>query len=87
MLAKDRDYKIFKEGDEVFTEKENWKLITPNKRYVVINCYKPPGMVDTTNIKVIQLVNDGGFVSEYASYQFEKTNSQIREDKLKEILN
>jgi hypothetical protein len=31
-------------------------------------------------------MTDGGYQSEYASYQFQKTNKQLREDKIKLIL-
>ena len=39
----------------------------------------------TIDIWVITLVTDDGYESEYASYQFQKTKKQLREDKLKEI--
>jgi hypothetical protein len=40
----------------------------------------------TVDIWVITLVTDGGYQSEYASYKFQKTDRQLREDKLKTIL-
>jgi hypothetical protein len=39
----------------------------------------------TIDIWVITLVTDVGYQSEYASYKFQKTERQLREDKLKEI--
>jgi hypothetical protein len=69
---------------EVFTTKESWKAITANKPYEVVKCHKKPGM--TVDIWVITLVTDGGYQSEYASYKFQKTDRQLREDKLKTIL-
>jgi hypothetical protein len=32
-------YKEFNEGDEVYTDKKNWKLIIAIKPYIVIKCY------------------------------------------------
>lgn len=34
----------------------------------------------------VTLVGDGGYECEYASYQFQKTERQLREDKIKSIL-
>ena len=84
VYAKDRNYPIFEPGDEVFTTREHWKPITANKPYEVVKCYKKPGM--TIDIWIITLVTDGGYESEYATYHFKKTERQLREDKLKTIL-
>jgi hypothetical protein len=84
IYAQDRVYPQFEPGDEVFTTKESWKAIGANKPYRVVNCHKKPGM--TIDIWVITLVTDGGYESEYASYKFQKTERQLREDKLKMIL-
>lgn len=81
--AKDRYYPIFEPGDEVYTTKR-YKAITSNKPYTVIRCSKKPGM--SIDIWVITLITDGGYESEYATYQFNKTDSQIRHDKLDSIL-
>lgn len=84
IYARDRIYTIFEVGDEVFTTKESWKGITANKPYEVIKCNKKFGL--TVDIWVITLKTDVGYESEYASYQFQKTERQLREDKLKFIL-
>ena len=84
IYSRDRIYPIFEVGDEVFTTKESWKAIGANKPYRVVKCHKKPGM--TIDIWVITLVTDVGYESEYASYKFQKTERQIREDKLKMIL-
>ena len=89
IYAQDRVYPIFEVGDEVFTTNIGWSKgfkprITPNKPYTVIKCHKKPGM--TIDIYIITLVTDAGYESEYASYKFQKTESQLREDKLKSIL-
>lgn len=84
IYAKDRHYPQFEVGDEIFTEKKTWKSITANKPYGVVKCHKKPGM--TIDIWVITLVTDGDYESEYATYQFQKTERQLREDKLKSIL-
>lgn len=80
IYSKDRNYPEFQPGDEVFTTKSTWKAITPNKPYIVIKCEsKYPNIT-------ITLLTDGGYESKYATYQFQKTERQIREDKLKSIL-
>lgn len=84
IYAEDRHYPQFEVGDEVFTTKESWKAIVPNKPYRVVKCHKKPGM--TIDIWVITLKTDVGYESEYASYKFQKTERQLREDKLKMIL-
>jgi len=84
IYAKDRNYPQFEVGDEVFTTKKSWKTITSNKSYKVVKCHKKPGM--TIDIYVVTLVGDAGYECEYASYQFQKTERQLREDKLKSIL-
>ena len=84
IYAEDRQYPQFEVGDEVFTTKESWKAIGANKPYRVVKCHKKPGM--TIDIWVITLVTDVGYESEYASYKFQKTERQLREDKLKSIL-
>ena len=83
VYAQDRVYPQFELGDEVFTTKSSWKDIEAFKSYKVIKCHKKLGM--TIDIWVITLVTDDGYESEYASYQFQKTKKQLREDKLKEI--
>ena len=84
VYAEDRVYPQFEVGDEVFTTKSSWKAIGANKPYEVVKCHKKPGM--TIDIWVITLVTDDGYESEYASYQFQKTKRQLREDKIKSIL-
>ena len=84
IYAEDRHYPQFEVGDEVFTTKESWKAIEANKPYQVMKCHKKPGM--TIDIWVITLITDGGYESEYASYKFQKTERQLREDKIKLLL-
>ena len=84
IYAQDRVYPIFEVGDEVFTTKDTWKSISANKPYEVVRCHKKSGM--TIDIYVVTLLTDGGYESEYASYKFQKTERQVREDKLKSIL-
>jgi hypothetical protein len=84
IYAKDRNYPIFEVGDEVFTTNDSWPRITPNKPYQVVKCQKKHGM--TIDIYIITVITDTGSEGEYASYQFQKTESQLREDKLKSIL-
>ena len=84
VYAQDRHYPQFEVGDEVFTTNGSLKSIEANKPYEVVKCYKKPGM--TVDIWIITLVTDVGYQSEYASYKFQKTERQLREDKLKMIL-
>jgi hypothetical protein len=83
IYAQDRVYPQFEVGDEVFTTKESLKSIEANKPYTVVKCYKKPGM--TIDILVVTLVTDGGYQGEYASYKFQKTERQLREDKLNDL--
>ena len=83
VYAQDRHYPQFEVGDEVFTTKSTWSAITANKPYEVVKCYKKPGM--TVDIWIITLVTDVGYQSEYASYKFQKTEGQLREDKLNDL--
>lgn len=81
-----KKYNKFKSGDEVYTDKPNWKAITANKPYIVLKCYKPPGFIDDYKGRMIEVMSDKGFISRYATDKFKKTESQIRQDKLNEIL-
>lgn len=83
----DRKYKTFNEGDEVYTTKHTWRAITANKPYIVLKCYTPPGYVSGYPVKVIELMTDGGYISKYATDKFEKTDAQIRQDRIDSILN
>ena len=84
IYSQDRYYPQFEVGDEVFTTKSSWKAIEAFKTYEVLKCHKKPGM--TIDIWVITLKTDVGYESEYASYQFQKTERQLREDKIKLLL-
>ena len=82
-----KKYNKFKSGDEVYTDKTNWKAITANKPYIVLRYYKPPGFIDEHKVRMIEFMSDKGFISRYATDKFKKTESQIRHDKLVEVLN
>lgn len=82
-----KKYKEFKVGDEVYTEKANWRSISANKPYIVLACYTPPGFVENCPFKVIEVKTDLGFISKYATDKFHKTATQLREDKINNILN
>lgn len=83
IYAQNRHYPEFQPGDEVFTTKSSWKAITSNKPYKVIKC---ESQYPVLNVLVITLETDGGYESKYATYHFQKTERQLREDKLKSIL-
>ena len=78
-------YNIFKDGDEVYTEK-HFKAITPKRPYIVLRCYKPDGFVESCPIIMIEMMTDRGFISRYATTHFLKTELQVRDDKLSGIL-
>ena len=86
-MVRDKVYKEFNVGDEVYTHKVTWKSISANTPYIVLDCYTPPGYVDDYPVKVIDIKTDKGFISRYATDKFHKTESQIRQDKINEILN
>jgi hypothetical protein len=86
-MVRDKVYKEFNVGDEVYTHKVTWKSITANKPYIVLSCYKPEGYVDDYPVRVIDIKTDKGFISRYATDKFHKTEMQIRQDKINEILN
>lgn len=76
-----KNYKWFNIGDEVYTSSNHCTTLTAGKPYTVVNCYKPSGFVDTTDIVHVQVINDLGNVGIYSSARFNKTESQVREDK------
>lgn len=82
-LAEARYYPEFQPGDEVSTTKSTWKAITANKPYTVIECQL---VYPNHNVLVITLLGDAGFVSKYATYHFQKTERQIRQDKINQLL-
>jgi hypothetical protein len=84
--VEDRYYPEFIPGDEVVCNKK-YKTLTVGKTYQVIKCYNQFGWYPELNSRVIVLLNDKGFESVYASYNFQKSESQLRDDKIKEILN
>ena len=86
-MVRDKVYKEFNVGDEVYTHKVTWKAITANKPYIVLACYKPDGYVDDYPVRVIDIKTDKGFISRYATDKFHKTEAQIRQDKINDILN
>lgn len=86
-MVRDKVYKEFNVGDEVYTHKVTWKAISANKPYIVLACYKPDGYVDDYPVRVIDIKTDMGFISRYATDKFFKTERQIREDRINQILN
>jgi hypothetical protein len=87
IYSKDRVYPTFNVGDEVVTDKSSWKGISSKTPYTVLKCFKKPGMVDTCKVMIIKLKTDIGYESEYATYHFKKTDRQLREDKINQIIN
>lgn len=51
----DRTYHVFKEGDEVYTEKKSWKAIRSNAPYIVQRCYKPQGYIEGYPVIMVEL--------------------------------
>ncbi len=81
----DKTYPVFKKGDIVYTDNNNFKAISSGIPYVVQRCYRPPGYIESYPVIMIELVSDRGFKSVYATDRFYKTKPQIRKDKLKMI--
>ena len=81
-----KKYPDFLPGDEVYTEKNNWKAITANKPYIVLACYPPHDLEENTYVRVIEVTTNLGFVSKYATNRFKKTKTQLRDDKIKNLL-
>ena len=86
IYAQDRYYPQFEVGDEVYTIKK-FGALTKRKGYTVIKCHNPYNHLPDSNVRVITLLNDLGIEQTYGSYRFKKTDRQIREDKIKSILN
>lgn len=82
-----KKYPEYLPGDEVYTEKPNWKAISANKSYSVLACYAPHDLADDTNVRVIEIKTDLGYISRYATNRFKKTDLQLRDDKIKSIFN
>lgn len=80
-----KKYKDFLPGDEVKTHKDNWRSISANVPYIVLSCYTPI-LEDNPVVRVIDIMTDKGFINRYATDKFVKTDRQIRDDKLKDIL-
>jgi hypothetical protein len=79
-----RIYKKFEVGDEVTPTSKHFKAIAYGKSYIVLSCYNQ--FPDNKNFWVITILNDKGIISPYGSDRFIKTDSQIREDKIKSII-
>lgn len=86
MSCYDKIYPVFNEGDEVYTNHKYYKAITSNKSYEVIKCYKPQGYVKDYPVIMIELMSDGGYISRYSTEKFKKTERQVRQDKLNDVL-
>ena len=82
-----RNYKIFEEGDEVCTYSKKYKSLIIGKSYTVIKCFNPYPHLPDTNARQIVILNELGEEQSYASYHFEKSPIQLRDDKIKSILN
>lgn len=85
LYVKDRNYPEFERGDEVFTDKK-YGALTKNKGYIVVDCFNPYPHKPESNARVIVLKNDMGFEQRYGSYKFQKTERQLRQDKIDKIL-
>lgn len=82
-----KKYPEYLPGDEVYTEKDNWRAISANKPYTVISCYAPHDLDIDTYVRVIEITTDLGYTSRYATNRFKKTDMQLRDDKIKNIFN
>jgi hypothetical protein len=89
-LYKDRYYPHFNDGDEIEINDNiregKYRFLTKGRAYKVIECFNPYTYLEESNVRKVKILNDRGFISEYASYNFKKTESQVREDKISSIL-
>jgi len=83
--VEDRHYPEFLPGDEVVCNKK-YKALTQGKTYQVIKCYNQFPHYPELNSRVITIITDGGYEARYATYNFSKSESQLRDDKIKKIL-
>jgi hypothetical protein len=88
LYMNERYYPNFDIGDEVqLNNYKRYRFLSKDNYYTVIECFNPyPHLGDKSNARKIKILNDGGFISEYATYNFKKSDRQLREDKLREIL-
>ena len=85
VYSKDREYPIFKIGDEVIPLKKYKSL--SKESYIVIDCYCEYKHIPNHPQRVVKLISDYGNEQIYSSYNFTKSNAQIRHDKIKLIIN
>lgn len=86
LYAREREYPDFNIGDEVFTVKKYGGLIK-RKGYIVTGCSNPYNHLPESNVRHITLLNEFGKEERYGSYRFKKTERQLREDKINQIIN
>lgn len=82
----ERNYPEFNVGDEVSPMKK-YRSLTKGNPYIVLEIFNPYPHLSNSNARKIKIMTDKGFISEYATYNFKKTERQIREDKINQILN
>ena len=85
LYVRERNYPEFEKGDEVYTTKKYGGIIK-RKGYIVIDCINPYPHKPDSNARHIILLNEFGKEERYGSYRFQKTERQLRQDKIKEIL-
>ena len=88
LYMNERYYPDFEVGDEIqLLGDKRYRFLSKDNYYIVIECFNPyPHLGDKSNARKIRILNDKGLISEYATYNFKRTDRQLREDKLKEIL-
>ena len=84
----ERYYPEFEKGDEVYPIKK-YRVLTKGEPYIVLDCFIPNVYRHNPNcnMRKIKIITDKGFEAEYSTYNFKKTERQLRQDKIKEILN
>jgi hypothetical protein len=85
IYSTERDYPEFEIGTEVKTMRK-YKALTPGRGYTVLNCFNPSNWNKEDNRRVITILNDMGFQCHYSSHYFEKTDCEIRNERIKQIL-
>lgn len=81
-----RYYPIFEPGDEVYTEVLRFNNVVPLKIYLVVSCERHIDYDSLSVSVLVEVVGEDGRLSKYPSCNFNKSPSQVREDKLNDIL-
>jgi hypothetical protein len=84
LYMNERHYPVFEPGDEVCPISK-FRSLTKGKGYIVIDCFTP--YTRQSNAKMVKIKTDKGYIGEFSTYRFTKSERQIQIDKREEIIN